>query len=402
MNIHEYQAKQLLAQYGVAVPPGDVCSTPEAALAIAERLFAKGEKTVVVKSQIHAGGRGKGTFKSGFQGGVKLCKSAEDVFEKAKAMLGNVLVTKQTGPEGRLVSKLLVAGAPHIKKEFYLAVLLDRASARPLMMASREGGVDIEEVAAKHPEAIIKETIDPAVGMMPYQARKLAAALGLTGELAGSAVKLLLGVYKTWWECDASMVEINPFCIVQTPDGKEAVSAVDAKIGLDDNALFRHKNLQEMRDLAEEAPLEVEASKFSLNYIKLDGNIACLVNGAGLAMATMDIIQHYGGSPANFLDVGGGATKEQVTAAFKIILQDPNVKGILVNIFGGIMDCNVIATGIVAAVKETGLKLPLVVRLEGNNVQAGKKTLAESGLTLITGDSMADAAQKVVKAVAGT
>jgi succinyl-CoA synthetase beta subunit len=399
MNIHEYQAKQLLAQYGVAVPPGDVCSTPEAALAVAEKLFAKGEKLVVVKSQIHAGGRGKGTFKSGFQGGVKLCKTAAEVQEKAKAMLGQVLVTKQTGPEGRLVSKLLVAAAPAIRKELYLAVLLDRAASRPLMMVSTEGGVDIEEVAEKTPEKIIKEIIDPAVGMMPYQGRKLAVALGLKGDLIAQGAKLLMGVYKTWWECDAAMVEINPLCIIEGADGKEALVAVDAKIGLDDNALYRHKNIQEMRDLAEEAPLEIEASKFNLNYIKLEGNIACLVNGAGLAMATMDIIQHFGGSPANFLDVGGGASKDQVTAAFKIILSDPNVKGILVNIFGGIMDCNVIATGIVSAVRETGLKLPLVVRLEGNNVQAGKRTLNESGMTIISGDSMADAAQKVVKAV---
>ena len=399
MNIHEYQAKELLAQHGVVVPPGEVCDTSEAAKAIAEKLFAKGEQVVVVKSQIHAGGRGKGTFKSGFQGGVKLCKSADDVFEKAKAMLGNVLVTKQTGPEGRLVKKLLVAGAPPIKKEFYLAVLLDRASSRPLMMVSTEGGVDIEEVAAKHPEKIVKETIDPAVGMMPYQARKLARALGLRGELISAGAKLLMGVYKTWWECDASMVEINPLCIVQGADGKESLVAVDAKIGLDDNALYRHPNIQAMRDRGEEAPLEIEASKFNLNYIKLDGNIACLVNGAGLAMATMDIIQHFGGKPANFLDVGGGASKEQVTAAFKIILSDPNVKGIFVNIFGGIMDCNVIATGIVAAVRETGLKLPLVVRLEGNNVQAGKATLAESGLKITSGESMADAAQKIVKLV---
>jgi succinyl-CoA synthetase beta subunit len=399
MNIHEYQAKQLLAQYGVAVPAGDVCDTPEAARKIAEKMFAQGEKLVVVKSQIHAGGRGKGTFKSGFQGGVKLCKSADDVFEKAKAMIGQVLVTKQTGPEGRLVSKLLIAAAPAIKKELYLAVLLDRAASRPVMMVSTEGGVDIEEVADKTPEKIVRESIDPAVGMMPYQGRKLAVALGLKSDLIAQGAKLLLGVYKTWWECDAAMVEINPLCIVEGADGKENLVAVDAKIGLDDNALYRHKNLQEMRDLAEEAPLEIEASKFNLNYIKLDGSIACLVNGAGLAMATMDIIQHFGGSPANFLDVGGGASKEQVTAAFKIILSDPNVKGILVNIFGGIMDCNVIATGIVTAVKETGLKLPLVVRLEGNNVQLGRKTLAESGLTIISGDSMADAAQKVVKAV---
>ncbi len=399
MNIHEYQAKQLLAQYGVAVPAGDVCATAEDARTIAEKIFAQGGKLVVVKSQIHAGGRGKGTFKSGFQGGVKLCKTAADVFEKATAMLGQVLVTKQTGPEGRLVSKLLVADAPAIKKELYLAVLLDRATSRPLVMVSTEGGVDIEEVAAHTPEKIVKETIDPAVGMMPYQARKLAAALGLKGDLINPAVKLLLGVYKTWWECDASMVEINPLCIITGADGKESLMAVDAKVGMDDNALYRHKNIQEMRDLAEEAPLEIEASKFNLNYIKLDGNIACLVNGAGLAMATMDIIQHFGGNPANFLDVGGGASREQVTAAFKIILSDPNVKGILVNIFGGIMDCNVIATGIVAAVRETGLQLPLVVRLEGNNVQAGKTTLKESGLTIISGDSMADAAQRVVKAV---
>jgi succinyl-CoA synthetase beta subunit len=399
MNIHEYQAKQLLAQYGVAVPSGDVCDTPEAARKIAEKMFAQGEKLVVVKSQIHAGGRGKGTFKSGFQGGVKLCKSADDVFEKARAMIGQVLVTKQTGPDGRLVSRLLIAAAPAIKKELYLAVLLDRATSRPVIMVSTEGGVDIEEVADKTPEKIIRESIDPAIGMMPYQGRKLASALGLKGDLIGLGAKLLLGVYKTWWECDAAMVEINPLCIVDAADGKESLMAVDAKIGLDDNALYRHKNLQEMRDLGEEAPLEIEASKFNLNYIKLDGSIACLVNGAGLAMATMDIIQHFGGSPANFLDVGGGASKEQVTAAFKIILSDPHVKGILVNIFGGIMDCNVIATGIVAAVKETGLKLPLVVRLEGNNVQAGRKTLADSGLTIISGDSMADAAQKVVKAV---
>ena len=400
MNIHEYQAKQLLAQYGVAVPPGEVCATAEAARGVAEKLFAQGETLVVVKSQIHAGGRGKGTFKSGFQGGVKLCKTAGDVFEKAQAMLGQVLVTKQTGPEGRLVSKLLVSAAPAIKKEFYLAVLLDRVSSRPVMMVSTEGGVDIEEVAARTPEKIVKESIDPAVGMMPFQARKLARALGLKGDLINSASKLLLGVYKTWWECDASLLEINPLCIISLPDGKETLVAVDAKMSLDDSALYRHKNILEMRDLAEEAPLETEASKFKLNYIKLEGNIACLVNGAGLAMATMDIIQHCGGNPANFLDVGGGASKEQVTAAFKIILSDPHVQGILVNIFGGIMQCDIIATGIVAAVKETHLGLPLVVRLEGNNVDLGRKILKESGLTIISGDSMADAAEKVVKAVA--
>jgi succinyl-CoA synthetase beta subunit len=401
MNIHEYQAKQLLAQHAVALPPGDVCDTPEDAKKIAQKLFASGERLIAVKSQIQAGGRGKGTFKSGFQGGVKLAKTPEEVFDFAKAMLGNVLVTKQTGPEGRLVKKLLVVGAPNIQKEFYLAVLLDRATSRPVVMASSAGGVDIEEVAAKTPEKITKESIDPAVGMMPYQARKVAESLGLKGDLIGQAVKMLLGVYRTWWEFDASLVEINPLCLILTPQGKEALLAVDAKVSLDDNSLYRHPDIQAMRDLGEEAPLETEASKFNLNYIKLDGNIACLVNGAGLAMATMDIIQHFGGKPANFLDVGGGASKDQVTAAFKIILQDPNVKGILVNIFGGIMDCNVIATGIVAAVKETGLKLPLVVRLEGNNVEAGNNTLKESGLTIIRGDSMADAARKVVAEVKG-
>ena len=400
MNIHEYQAKQLLKQCGVAVPEGTPCKNVEEARSAAEKIFAAGYKLVVVKSQIHAGGRGKGVFKDGFKGGVKLAKSVEEATAHARAMLGNTLVTKQTGPDGRVVNILLVAAAEEIQKEFYLAVLLDRAVSKPLVMASTEGGVDIEEVAAKSPEKIIKEHVDPAMGFQPWQGRKLAAALGLKGDLASQCAKLLAGVYKTWWECDAAMVEINPLCTCVGADGREKLVAVDAKIGLDDNALYRHADLQAMRDLAEESPLEIEASKFNLNYIKLDGSIACLVNGAGLAMATMDIIQHFGGSPANFLDVGGGASKEQVSAAFQIILSDPHVKAIFVNIFGGIMDCNVIATGIVAAVKETGLKLPLVVRLEGNNVEAGRKTLAESGLSLITGDSMADAALKVVKAVA--
>lgn len=398
MNIHEFQAKQLLAQHGVAVPAGSVCSSAEEVRAAAEKLVQGGAKALVVKSQIHAGGRGKGTFKSGFKGGVKLCKTAAEATEIASQMLGQTLVTKQTGPEGRLVSKLLVASAPPIIKEYYLAVLLDRATSRPLLMASAEGGVDIEEVAEKSPEKIIKEWIDPAVGMFPYQARKVATALGFRGDLLSQAAKLILGVYKTWWECDAAMVEINPLAVMEE-DGKQSLQAVDAKISLDDNALYRHPDIQAMRDLGEEAPLEIEASKFNLNYIKLDGNIACLVNGAGLAMATMDIIQHYGGSPANFLDVGGGASKEQVTAAFKIILSDAHVKGILVNIFGGIMQCDVIATGIVAAARETQLSIPLVVRLEGNNVEIGKKILNESGLQLISGDSMADAAQKVVAAV---
>jgi len=401
MNLHEYQAKQLLAQYGVSVPAGEVCQTPKAAKTAANQLLSAGAKLLAVKSQIHAGGRGKGTFKSGYQGGVKILKTAEEVEAAARAMLGNVLVTKQTGHEGRLVSKLLIAAAPKIEKELYVAVLLDRATSGPVVMASTEGGMDIEEVAARTPEKIIKESIDPATGMMPYQARKIAGELELKGDLIGQASKLLVGLYKTWWECDAALLEINPLCIIKTADGKEALQAVDAKLSLDDNALYRHPELQAMRDLAEEAPLEIEASKHNLNYIKLDGSIACLVNGAGLAMATMDIIQHFGGQPANFLDVGGGASQEQVAAAFNIILQDANVKGILVNIFGGIMDCNVIANGIVTAVKETGLKLPLVVRLEGNNVAAGKKTLAQSALTIITGGSMADAAQKVVLAVSG-
>ncbi len=399
MNLHEYQAKELLQRHGVAVPASEVCETPEAARALADKLFAAGEKLMVVKSQIHAGGRGKGTFKSGFQGGVKLCRSAQDVEDKARAMLGQVLVTKQTGPDGRLVRKVLVAAAPDIRKELYLAVLLDRATGRPMVMASTEGGVDIEEVAASTPEKIIKESIDPSLGFQGWQGRKIAAALGLRGELMGQAAKLLKGVYDTWWACDAALVEVNPLCIVDGPDGKPRLVAVDAKMSLDDNGLFRHPDIVAMRDLGEEAPLEIEAGKHSLSYIKLDGSIACLVNGAGLAMATMDIIKHFGGEPANFLDVGGGASKDQVTAAFGIILADPHVRGILVNIFGGIMDCNVIATGIVEAVRETGLKLPLVVRLEGNNVAAGKKTLAESGLTIIAGDTMADAAQKVVRAV---
>ncbi len=399
MNIHEYQARQLLAKAGVPLPPGEVCDTPEMAETIARRLLADGAELIAVKSQIHSGGRGKGTFKSGFKGGVKLCKTAEEVRENAAAMLGNVLVTRQTGAEGRLVSKLLVVLAPRILQELYLAVLLDRSTARPLIMASTEGGMDIEEVAAKTPEKIVRESIGPAVGFMPHRGRSLAVQLGLKGDLINEAAKLLVGVYKTWWECDASLVEINPLCVVAARDGKKSLLAVDAKLTVDDNALYRHPEIQAMRDLAEEAPLEIEASKHNLNYIKLDGSIACLVNGAGLAMATMDIIQHFGGKPANFLDVGGGANKDQVAAAFKIILRDPNVKGILVNIFGGIMDCNVIATGIAAAVKETGLSLPLVVRLEGNNVQAGNKTLAESGLAITRGDSMADAAQKVVAAV---
>jgi succinyl-CoA synthetase beta subunit len=400
MNIHEYQARELLGKRGVQLPPWVLCETAQQAYEAAQSLLANGARQLAIKAQIHAGGRGKGTFKSGYKGGVKLAGTAGEIRDMAAAMLGNVLVTKQTGSEGRLVSKVIVTAAPKILKELYLAVLLDRAVSRPVVMASTEGGVDIEEVAEKMPEAIARVNVDATIGMMPYQARKIAAALGLKGDLVSAGAKLIAGVYRTFWEIDASLVEINPLCIVEEADGKLGLLAVDAKVSVDDNALYRHPDIQAMRDLAEEAPLEIEASQHSLNYIKLDGNIACLVNGAGLAMATMDIIQHYGGQPANFLDVGGGATQEQVAAAFNIILKDQNVRGILVNIFGGIMDCDVIAKGIVAAVKETGLQLPLVVRLEGNNVVAGKGTLADSGLTIVTGDSMADAARKVVEAVA--
>ena len=399
MNIHEYQAKELLAQHGVAVPSGHACQTVEQAVEVAKGLFDEGHSMIVIKAQIHAGGRGKGTFKSGFQGGVHLSRNLEDASAKIQSMLGEVLVTKQTGPEGRQVKTLLVASAESIVSELYLAVLLDRETSQPLIMASTEGGMDIEEVAEKSPEKIVKLQVDPSMGLMAHQARRVAAELQLPSGLIAQAAKCLMGVYQTFWECDASLVEINPFCIVEKADGSQAMAAVDAKISIDDNALYRHAAIQQMRDLGEEAPLEIEASRFDLNYIKLDGNIACLVNGAGLAMATMDIIKHYGGEPANFLDVGGGATTEQVTAAFRIILSDPSVKGILVNIFGGIMQCDLIAAGIVAAAKETNLSLPLVVRLEGNNVAIGKEILENSGLSLVSGDSMADAAQKIVAAV---
>ena len=400
MNIHEYQAKQVLARFGVTVPKGHAVTTVDQARAAANELAAAGAARIVVKAQIHAGGRGKGTFKSGLAGGVKVCQGVDEVVARAEAMLGQVLVTKQTGPDGRKVSTLLLEPAATILKEYYVAILLDRAVGRPLLMASTEGGMDIEEVAAHTPEKIVRETIDPALGLQPYQARRVAAALGLRGDLLAPAARLLAGLYRAWWESDASMVEINPLGLVETAPGKPALVVVDAKIGLDDNGLYRHPDLLAMRDLAEESPLETEASEHELNYIKLDGNIACLVNGAGLAMATMDIIKHFGGNPANFLDVGGGASVEQVTAAFQIIMKDPAVKAILVNIFGGIMDCDVIAQGVVRAVNITGLKLPLVVRLEGNNVKRGKETLVNSGLPIIGGDSMADAAQKVVAAAA--
>jgi succinyl-CoA synthetase beta subunit len=401
MNIHEYQAKQLLARHGVTVPKGEVCSSAAEAGAIAGRFFSGGARRVVLKAQIHAGGRGKGTFQSGFRGGVRLCDNAGQAESDAASMLGGVLVTQQTGPEGRQVSRVLVEAASEIERELYLAILLDRTTNRPVVMASTEGGMNIEEVAERTPEKIFRESVDPAVGLMPYQARKLAVALGLPGQLLGAATQLISGLWQSWWALDATLIEVNPLALVTGRDGKAGLIAVDAKVSLDDNGLYRQPELQTMRDLAEESPLEVEASRHQLNYIKLDGNIACLVNGAGLAMATMDIIQHYGGRPANFLDVGGGASAGQVTAAFGIILQDPHVRGILVNIFGGIMDCNVIATGIVNAAHEAHLTLPLIVRLEGNNVELGNRTLGESGLTILRAESMSDAAQKAVQAVQG-
>jgi succinyl-CoA synthetase beta subunit len=393
MNIHEYQAKALFEKYGVPVPRGAAArSQAEFATALAQLP----EGPTMVKSQIHAGGRGKGTFTNGFKGGVKFCADKAAALAMAGNMLGQTLVTAQTGPAGRRVQTVYFTVASDIKKEYYLAILLDRASSRPVIVASTEGGVEIEKVAHETPEKITKVRVDPAYGLADFQVRDLIAALGLTGAEAKNAAKLIRNLYTCFWETDAAMVEVNP--LITTPTGD--VLALDAKVSFDDNALFRHPELVALRDLNEEDPKEIEASKYSLSYIALDGNIACLVNGAGLAMSTMDIIKHFGGTPANFLDVGGGASKDQVIAAFKIILGDPNVKGILVNIFGGIMDCNVIAQGIVEAVREVGLKLPLVVRLEGNNVEAGKATLAASGLTLVSGDTMADAAQKIVRLVA--
>jgi succinyl-CoA synthetase beta subunit len=393
MNIHEYQAKQLFAEFGVATPKGWPARTAadfDAALAN----FPEG--AVVVKSQIHAGGRGKGVFTNGYKGGVHVAKSKAEAREIAAAMLGNTLVTKQTGAEGRVVRALYFDTASSIAKEYYLAILLDRGTARPVVIASTEGGMSIEEVAEKTPDKIVKVRVDPALGLQEHQKRTLGFALGFTGDLLKQFTKLVAALYNLFWEKDCSMVEVNPLAV--TADGR--LVALDAKVGFDDNALFRHPEVVALRDVNEEDPKEIEASKHGLSYIALDGNIACLVNGAGLAMSTMDIIKHYGGNPANFLDVGGSASKDAVAAAFKIILSDKNVRGILVNIFGGIMDCDVIAQGIVAAVRETGLQLPLVVRLEGNNAAAGKKTLAASALPLVSGDSMADAAQKVVKLVA--
>lgn len=384
MKIHEYQGKALLKEYGVPVPRGIVARSPAEAEAAAKEL---GTDVVVVKAQIHAGGRGKG-------GGVKLAKSSEDAKQIASEMLGMMLVTHQTGPEGQQVKTLLVEEGLPIDKEFYLGITLDRVSGRNTFMASSAGGMDIEQVAEDTPELILKETIDPSVGMQPFQARKLAFGLGIPNELIGQAAKFMLALYDAYEKMDASIVEINPFLL--TKDNR--LIALDAKINFDDNALFRHKEYADLRDLNEEEPLEIEASKFDLNYIKLDGNIGCMVNGAGLAMATMDIIKLSGGDPANFLDVGGGASQERVEQAFKILLADTNVKAVLINIFGGIVRCDMVASGVVAAAKNLGVTIPIVARLEGTNVEAGKEILNNSGIGIIAADGMNDAAQKVVNA----
>jgi len=391
MNIHEYQARELLQKFGVATMRGKVASTPDEAEQIAREL---GGTNLVVKAQIHAGGRGKGVFTNGFKGGVHLVKSAKDAREVASKMIGQTLVTHQTGPQGRVVRKVLVAESAQIAREIYFAILRDRATAAPLIVASTEGGVEIETVAAKSPEKIIRESIDPLAGLQPFQTRKVAKQLKIEASQSKAATKLFDGLYRAFIGCDCSMVEINP--LVVTTKGE--VVALDAKFNFDDNALYRHPEIAAMRDITEEDPREVEASKHGLNYIGLDGNIACLVNGAGLAMATMDIIKFYGGNPANFLDVGGGATEEQVTEAFKILISDKNVQAILVNIFGGIMKGDIIAQGIINAAKTVKLGVPVVVRLEGTNVERGKQLLEESGLALIAADDLADAAQKAVKA----
>ncbi len=386
MNIHEYQAKELLSKYGVPVPKGRVAFTPDEAEETAKGIL-KNNSVCVVKAQIHAGGRGKA-------GGVKLAKSHSEARQYAEGMLGKKLVTHQTGADGKEVKKVLIEEGCQIARELYLGMVVDRTAQRVVVMASSEGGVEIEEVAAKSPEKILKEYVDPAVGLIPFQARKLAFGLGIDKSLVNKTVKFMDGLYKAFIETDASMAEINPLVI--TKDGN--ILALDAKMGFDDNGLFRHKEVHDMRDLDEEDPKEIEASRHSLNYVALDGNIGCMVNGAGLAMATMDIIKLYGGMPANFLDVGGGANKEQVTAAFKILMSDPKVKAVLINIFGGIMRCDIIAEGVIAAVKEVGIKVPLVVRLQGTNVELGRKILSESGLNIITAEKMDEAGEKVVKA----
>jgi succinyl-CoA synthetase beta subunit len=390
MKIHEYQAKDILAAYGVAVPRGEVANTLDEALDVAKKLFANGANGVVVKAQIHAGGRGKG-------GGVKVAKNIEEAEHYAKQILGMQLVTHQTGPHGQKVQRLLIEETAAIDRELYLGIVLDRAAAKLVFMASQAGGMEIEEVAAKDPRAIHKVYIDPAVGFQPYQARQLAFALGLKPTQINEAVKFMLGLYKAYVETDASLLEINPF--ITTKDGK--LFALDCKINFDDNAIFRHKDLKELRDVAEEDPLEVEASKYALNYIRLDGNIACMVNGAGLAMATMDIIQYAGGSPANFLDVGGGANEQQIEHAFEILLSDKNVQAVFINIFGGILRVDTLAQGVVGAAKKTKVSVPVVLRLEGTNVEEGRKILKDSGLNFIVGDTMQDAAQKVVAAAKG-
>ncbi|MCA0304486.1 MAG: ADP-forming succinate--CoA ligase subunit beta [Proteobacteria bacterium] len=394
MNIHEYQAKALLAKFAVPILKGGVAYTRDEAMDVARTL---GGPVTVVKAQIHAGGRGKGHFKNDpkGKGGVRLAKSAEEAGQHATAMLGQDLVTKQTGAAGRTVKRLYVEQGCDIKRELYLSLLVDRAIGRIAVVASTEGGMDIETVAHETPEKIITQGIDPAAGFQPYQGRKIAFALGLEGKQVGEFVKLVTGLYKAFVELDCSLIEINPLVVT----GDSQVLALDAKMNFDDNALYRHKDIEELRDVDEEDPSETEAAKYALNYVKLDGQIGCMVNGAGLAMATMDIIKLYGAEPANFLDVGGGATKERVTAAFKIILRDPNVEGILVNIFGGIMRCDVIAEGVVAAAREVNLHVPLVVRLEGTNVELGKKILKESGLKITSAENLADAAEKIVKAV---
>ena len=393
MNIHEYQAKELLDLFGVANSPGGVASTPEEAEKIATSLNTQ---DLVIKAQVHAGGRGKGIFKNGFKGGVHLCKTPAEIRDTAAKMLGETLVTHQTGEEGRVVRKVLVAQSVEIEKELYFAILIDRAISAPIIVASTEGGVDIEAVAEHTPEKIFHLPVDPLIGLQPYQARKLAKMLGIPTALLKNAATLFENLYKLFIARDCSMVEVNPLVITKN----NQVLALDAKFNFDDNALFRHPDVQAYRDVEEEDPREVEASKHSLSYIGLDGNIACLVNGAGLAMATMDIIKHHGGEPANFLDVGGGASEQQVTEAFKILVADSRVKAILVNIFGGIMKCDVIAQGIINAVKAVNLPVPLVVRLEGTNVDAGRKLLSESGLKLTAATDISDAAQKVVAAAA--
>ena len=394
MNIHEYQAKSLLKKFGVAVPNGGVAYTPDEAIQAAKELPGP---VWVVKSQIHAGGRGAGRFKDGDpdKGGVRLAKSIDEVSAHATAMLGRTLVTKQTGEAGKEVKRVYIEDGCDIAREIYLSILMDRVTSRITVMASTEGGMDIEEVAEKTPEKIIKVAIDPVFGMEGFYARQIAFGLGLEGKQIPSAVKLLTSMYKAFTELDATLIEVNPLVVTGSGD----VIALDAKMNFDDNALYRHPEIAEMRDEDEEDPTELEASKHELNYIKLDGSIGCMVNGAGLAMATMDIIKLYGADPANFLDVGGGATKDRVTTAFKIILSDPNVEGILVNIFGGIMRCDVIAEGVVVAAREVSLQVPLVVRLEGTNVDLGKKILSESGLAIIAADNLADAAEKIVTAV---